>query len=199
MHRSNVISNISVISLFKFLSFCQQETRRPICKQLQDCVVTVIMYVFSCFLLICVSCRVVVKAVTDLDLIDSRISAVYKHPSPAIEKQLMLNIQLYLITLRRFNTMIRSGCTDTKEQAVRLVHSGGPLFLKSHAFYSDDEQAFYKKMNFTDYNFQEYQYYRLDNENEWNELKGQVAELDAVKQNYSNNRFDYMRFSLSPQ
>lgn len=139
-----------------------------------------------------------VVAVTDLNLIDSQIMAVYEHPSPALKQQLMENIQLYLITLRRFNTMTRRGCTDTKEQAADLVHSGGPIFLKNHAFYSDEEQALRNKINFTDYQFQEYQYYRIDSENEWNELQGQIKELDGVQQNYTLDRFDHKRFSLFP-
>lgn len=123
-----------------------------------------------------------VQCVTDLPKIDRFLTSVYKTPDPNLKQELLDRLQLYLITLRRYNTMVRKGCTETCEEASALVHSGGPEFLKTHPFYSDEEQVFRYKMNFTDYVFQEYQYYRLDNENEWSELKDQIAHLDRDKE-----------------
>uniref|UniRef100_A0A1B6KFV7 Uncharacterized protein n=1 Tax=Graphocephala atropunctata TaxID=36148 RepID=A0A1B6KFV7_9HEMI len=122
------------------------------------------------------------RCVTDLVQLDHDISAIYQNPDPVKKQILMDNVHLYLITLRRFNTMTKKGCPENSEQAAELVHSGGPNFLKSFAFYSDEEQVLRHKMNFTDFQFQEYQYYRLDAENEWNELKDQIAHLDRDRE-----------------
>lgn len=138
-------------------------------------------WVVLCFALYLVYLNTNVAGVTDLQLVDSIISDVYSHPSHDKKQKLMDNIHLYLITLRRFNTMTKKGCFETKEQALELVHSGGPHFLNLNAFYSDEEQILRYKMNFTDFEFQEYQYYRLDTENEWSELKEQISQLDAGK------------------
>ncbi|KAG8242386.1 hypothetical protein J6590_066887 [Homalodisca vitripennis] len=123
-----------------------------------------------------------VHCVTDLVQLDKDISIIYQNPDPAKKLKLMEDVRLYLETLRRFNTMTKKGCPENSEQAAELVHSGGPNFLKSFAFYSDEEQVLRYKMNFTDFQFQEYQYYRLDAENEWSELKDQIAHLDRDRE-----------------
>lgn len=118
----------------------------------------------------------------DLTQLDHDISAVYKTPNPLEKKALLDNLHEYLKVLRMYNQMTRKGCPETSEKASRLVHSGGPRFLKTHMFYSDTEKLFRHEMTFSDMEFQDYQFYRLDTENEWSELKDQIAHLDRDKE-----------------
>lgn len=122
------------------------------------------------------------KEKINLSLVDYDISEIYENPQPLEKQKLIDNLHLYLKSLRRLNKLTKQGCHESTQEASRLVHSGGPQFLKTNMFYSDEEIILRQEMNFTDLEFQEYQFYRLDTENEWSELKDQIAHIDRDKE-----------------
>uniref|UniRef100_A0A1B6DSQ8 Uncharacterized protein n=1 Tax=Clastoptera arizonana TaxID=38151 RepID=A0A1B6DSQ8_9HEMI len=102
--------------------------------------------------------------------LDDYILSVYDNPNIIERDKLIENIRLYVLTLKRYIRLIKKGDEETIKLVKTFFEEGGPKFVKTHRSFSSKEVIFKDDLKFPDFDFQHYQYLRIDAESAVNKI-----------------------------
>lgn len=123
------------------------------------------------------------KGGTGPDDLDEYILSIYDKPNIIERDKFIENLRLYVLTLHRYIRLIKMGDAETILFVRNFFKKGGPKFVNTHRSFSSKEVILKEEMKFPDFDFQHYQYLRIDAESSVNKITDLLKTLNKKESN----------------